>query len=289
MLGLPPWAWILLAVIVFLFLRARAYYTRFRGACRTVREELAVYVREHCPGAEVLREEMGNLVIRMPDGVERLWEMADLYAEVVRLPGMGGDPPARQALYRRAAAEFFPVAPDAGRPLRREEHGPGIRPQLLRPDDLPAVEVLVRRPLPELGLDEVFVLHLPVGNRYLTAVDLGDLRLDVEGVHALALENLRKDFPGDMVATARTSESGSAVQFGDSFDAARLLLIPEHLEPGEAVVALVPHRDLLVLLPAAILEDRANFDQGLAELACEDHPPLLRQGVRVTREGFERV
>lgn len=289
LLGLPLWAWILLVVAVLLFLWARSYYARFRGACRTVREELAVYVPEQYPGAEVLREEMGNLVVRMPDGDERLWEMADLYADVARLPGMGGDPPAREALYRRAAAELFPLAPDAGRPLRREEHGPNIRPQLVRPDALPAVEGLVRRPLSNLGLEEVFVLQLPAGTRCLTAADLDDLKLDSEGVHALSLENLRKDFPADLVTTARSSDSGSAVQFGDSFDAARLLLVPEHLEAGEVVVALVPHRDLLVLLPAAILEDRERFDQGLTELACEDHPPLLTQGVRVTREGFEPV
>ena len=72
-------------------------------------------------------------------------------------------------------------------------------------------------------------------------------------------------------------------------DAARLLLIPECLKKGESLVALVPHRDMLVLGPADLEHDRSKLEAGLRALDCQDHPPLLNQPVRVTSAGFEMI
>jgi hypothetical protein len=220
----------------------------------------------------------------MPDGTERVWEMADVYADVARLPGMGADPAQRAAVYRQAGAAL--LAPAAGAPLNAETHGAWIKPQLVTPEGPSGVSAgsgLVRLPLEELGLVTVYVLDLPSGGRYLTEGDLAALGLDEAGVHRLALDNLGKAFPREMVSTALSGE-GSAVQFNDSFDAARLLLIPDLLEEGQEVIALAPHRDMLLLVPAE--QDPEMLREGLKQLGCEGHPALLDQPVQVTNQGF---
>jgi hypothetical protein len=119
--------------------------------------------------------------------------------------------------------------------------------------------------------------------------ELSDYGGEVAPLHQRALDGLRRDFPQGLVDTARESGSGAAIQLEDSHDAARLLLVPEHLEPGEELVALVPHRDLLLLLPGSQLLEPEKLQEGLRMLRCDGHPPLLERPVRVTARGFELI
>jgi hypothetical protein len=105
----------------------------------------------------------------------------------------------------------------------------------------------------------------------------------------LALDNLGRDFPPDLIASVLGGSGGSAVQLGDSLDGTRLLLLPERLQPGEALTALAPHADMLLCLPATMLDDPEKLAEGLRLLECDGHPPLLDRPVRVTREGFELI
>jgi hypothetical protein len=282
MLGIPPWVWVLVVLLLVIAAAVRSFYSRWRGMCRGIRGDLTAFLKERYPEVTVLREEMGNLVVRTPDGEERVWEMADLYAEVARLPGMGADPQARARLYQQAADAFFPGGTGGG-PLSLETHGPRIRPQLVPAAALEGQEgaAVLRTEIAGLGLAAVYQL----GGRFLTEEDRAQLGVELTRLHALALENLRQRFPAEMVAAASQSESGSAVQLGDSHDAARLLLVPEHLGPAQSVIALVPHRDLMVLLPASQAQDPEKLQEGLKLLEC-DHPPVLSRPVRVTSEGF---
>ena len=81
-----------------------------------------------------------------------------------------------------------------------------------------------------------------------------------------------------------------AVHTGDSFDAARLLLVPEALKPGEAVQAAVPDRDLLILSPVPADGDWTR-SRAAAKAAYGDSAPgvpdLLDRPILVTRGGFE--
>lgn len=250
-------AGVIAVVLLLLLAKARAFYARFRRMCRGIREELTQLLGEDHPDAKVLREEHGNLIVRMPDGSERVWEMEEIYTAVASLPGMGADPVARARVYRDALNALFPPAPIAG-PLTLEAHGDRIRPRLVLPEALGELKAdggLLHLPLPELGLEVVYVAGVPPADRLLTEQDRTTLGLDVEALHRRALENLRRDFPGEMLRPALEQGSGSAIQAHDSFDASRLLLIPERLEPGQELVALAPHQDLLLLLPASIRED----------------------------------
>lgn len=296
MAGLPPWLWIVFGVVVIIAAAVRSFYRRWRGMCRRVREEFAEFVRQHHPGAEVTGEQLGNLVVRLPDGGERVWEMADVYAAVARLPGMGADPAARQQLYRQAAAACFSPAPPAplppvvSTPLSAPTHGPWIKPRLVRPESLAGAAphaVPLQLPVLDLGLTVVYLLDLPQGGRTLTEQDRGELELELAELHALALENLRKDFPREIVEQALSGESGSGIQFGDGFDTARLLLVPECLQEGEELVAMTAPHDLLLLLPASVRDDPEKMNEGLRLLKECDHPVLLDRPVLVNRAGFE--
>lgn len=287
---MPGWLWPVLIAVVLIFLAARSYYLRFRRACRMVREELAEFVPRHYPGCSVVGERQGNLVLRTPWQDELVWDMADLYVEVARLPGMGGTPAAREQMYR-AEADSLLVRPwQPGQPVDPVSHGPRLKPQLYSLADVEeeGAAGALTRPIPGLPLRVGYVLEAPGTPRPLRQAELRGLQLDEEGIHRLALENLGRDFPEEMVKSPLEG-SGSAIQFGDGFDAARVLLIPSLVPEGRQLVAVIPHRDMLLLLPGDGDLSPDQIREASRELADHDHAPLLESPVRVTREGFSTL
>jgi hypothetical protein len=135
----------------------------------------------------------------------------------------------------------------------------------------------------------VYVLDLPGGPRYVSENDRGLLGIDVAEMHRLALEHLRRDFPRQIVSDVAAGGNPSAIQFQDTFNAARLLLIPELLDGDQELIALIPHRDMLLVLPPSMRNDPDKLKQAAETLECADHPPLLDRPVRVTRRGFEMI
>ena len=83
--------------------------------------------------------------------------------------------------------------------------------------------------------------------RFLVDGDLKALGLSQAELSAQAKKNLARTTSVEMLRGGLTALL--AVNTGDSFDAARLLLVPDALRPGEAVAASVPDRDLLILSP----------------------------------------
>jgi len=293
MLGLPVWLWVIVAIVGLPALVLWLLYSRFRKMCRTVRGEIAQYLREQDPEFEVVGEQQGNLLVRHKDGAEQKWEMADVYAAVGRLPGMGADPAARKEVYARAVDRLLHPKPDRSQPLSMATHGDAIRVRLVTAEFLEQSEAPSRvphTPVPGLnGLVAVYVLDLADGPAYLIEEDRIALGIDAADLHRLAIDHLRRDFPRQMVSDVVAGGNPSAIQFQDSFDAARLLLIPECLHENDELLALVPHRDMLMLLPAAMRQEPGKLDQALKALACDNHLPLLDRPVRVTRHGFEII
>jgi hypothetical protein len=284
---MPGWLWGVLITAGLLFLAVRSFYQRFRGMCRRTREELTALLHQDYPDVSVLREERGNLVIRCEgEGEERVWEMADLYSAVARLPGMGQDSQARHRLYQQAARNM--CAPKVDGPLTLSKHGALIKPQLLPPDGAEAPRAaILSTEVPGLELAMAYTVDVPHGSRYLTEQDRSDLGLSAAELHELAYSNLGREFPDDLLTQPLSGNSGSALQLADGFDAARLLLLPGKLKPGEALIAVIPHRDMLLLLPASMQDEPDRLSQGLEMLACDEHPALLRRPIRVTPAGFQ--
>jgi hypothetical protein len=293
MLGLPIWFWLILAILGLPVLAVWLFYSRFRKMCRTVRGEIGQFLREKHPDFAVIGEQQGNLLVRQPDGVERVWEMVDVYTAVARLPGMGADPAARRGIYARAVEQLLNPAHDPSQPLSLATHGERIKLHLVTTE-------FYRQAAPPSGaphtaipglpdLLTVYFLDLPGGPRYLSEDDRGTLGIDVTEMHRLALEHLRRNFPRQMVTDVAAGGDPSAIQFQDAFNAARLLLIPEMLEADDELIALIPHRDMLVVLPPSMRNEPEKLKQAAEALKCDDHPPLLERPIRVTCRGFQMI
>jgi hypothetical protein len=280
MLGLPLWLWVIAGAFVLVAAVAQWFYSRYRTMCRTVRDELARFLESNYPGVQLTWQQQGNLEVRNANGGHRVLDMADVYVAVGRLPGMGRDP-ARARVYQRVL--------DTSGPLVLSAHGKRIKPLLIPPQILNPAVPGPQTPIPGLGLVVIYALDLPGNPRFLLEPDRQELGIEVPELHRLALDNLRKDFPQQLVLDAVASQSGAAFQAKDFFNAARLLLVPEFLQSNQQLIALIPHRDILVLLPGSARQDEGKLRESMRALECDGHPPLLDRPVLVTHSGFEII
>jgi hypothetical protein len=281
MLGLPVWLWVILGALVIVTAVARWFYSRYRAMCRTVRDELSRFLESNYSGVQLTWQPQGNLELRAANRGPRIIDMADVYAAVGRLPGMGRDPAGRARIYQQVL--------ETGGPLVLSAHGKRIKPLLIPRQYLNPAIPSPQTPIPNLGLVVVYALDLPGNPRFLLEQDRDELGIEVPELHRLALDNLRKDFPQQLVVDAVAGERGTAFQAEDFFNAARLLLVPEFLQPNQELIALIPHRDILVLLAGSVRQDEGKLRESMRALECGDHPPLLDRPVLVTHSGFEII
>src|SRR5262245_27984894 len=223
MLGLPIWFWVIAAIVAVPVLAVWLFYSRFRKMCRTVRSEIGQFLREKHPDFAVVGERQGNLLVRHPGGAERIWEMADVYVAVARLPGMGADPTTRREIYAQAVERLLNLDPDPSQPLSLATHGGRIKPHLVRAEFYKqASSGAPHSPIPGLpDLLAVYVLGVPGGPRYLSENDRGSLGIEATEMHRLALEHLRRDFPRQMVADVAPGGKPSAIQCQDTVNPQR--------------------------------------------------------------------
>jgi hypothetical protein len=277
------WVAIVLVVVVLLFVFALLH---FRAG---VRRELIAFLAEEYPDVEVRRSRVTALEIRSGE-VTATWFLGKVYHAVAELGGKNDTPKNRRKIFREFADEIIGGLREAGEPLTLNRHGKRILVRLVTPDwlaSLPAGHSVPNRPVEGLDLRTAYVLDSPGSVRYLTDADLADLGLDLEGVHKLALDNLRSRSSPDVVANVLRDNNMVSVKALDSYDAARLMLVPEQLREGDELIALVPDRDTLTLVPVPPDRDFGPLRQ-LARIPASEHL-LLDRPVRVRRGGFEVV
>lgn len=173
-------------------------------------------------------------------------------------------------------------------PLSMASHGDRLMPRLAPPGlraGLPPDADPPYTPVESLGLEILYVLDAEHSVRYLTKADLNQLGIARDELHNRAMGNLRKTLPAETVRSALEEGALISVKTMDSFDATRLLLVPEHLKPGEELAAVVPDRDTLTFARVWPDFDWAKFGE-LAKVPTSDSI-LLKRPVRVTHEGFE--
>jgi hypothetical protein len=270
--------WVLAAVVgvfVLLVLSRRSFRT-------SARRRLVAALR--AAGVEVQDERPGRLLLRGPGGDGPLF--LDRYYQAVANLGSGSTDEQVDEVVAHWVATILEVrATDA--PLTQAEDGARVLPRLVTPaffDELPPDAGVPHTPLGQTGLVVVYVLDLERSVSFLTAKHLGELGLDRAGAHALALGNLAGRTPPDVLRglTERT-EGVTVLKTGDTYDAARLLLLPLHVPEGEARLVVVPDRDSLVVLA----DDGAEALRAAHELARlrGGERPLFDRPLRVTREG----
>lgn len=265
-----------LALAVLVLLGLRSYR-------RSVREELARQLRERHPEIEIVAEHPDRLELRVGGNVGNL-QLQNLY----RLVAAGGArAEARAQLIEGFLEGALAQIGEAGAPLSASVHGDRLLPRLA-PESLLAEAGpegrLIHRPSGIPGLVLSYVLDSDRSVMYLTEERLAELALTPDELHERALANLRRTFPALVVRSAVETRQVSVIRAGDSFDATRLLLVPEALLEGEELVALIPDRETLVLIPPPADGNWAP----LARLARSAASPytLLERPLRVTRDGF---
>jgi hypothetical protein len=144
---------------------------------------------------------------------------------------------------------------------------------------------LPHRPLGETGLFVAYVEDGENAVRFVMGPLVEEVGLDEDGLYRLSLENLGQTFSFAALRESQPDLGITTVKCGDSFDAARLLLIPQDLRPGEAVVALVPDRDTLTLTSVPADGNWAPLVE-LAKIPDSEHL-LLDRPLKVTSAGFE--
>jgi hypothetical protein len=292
MIALPWWAWLGLGVVGILGLSAAA-----RRAWRTgIRRELIDYLAGTAPEFVVVAAHRDRLELRPAAGTAETGtlHLHRVYEQAAAAPrGEGPDArAAREAIYAAVVAMLRESAandvPDAARDRRR------LMPRLVNDVALLRLRHGIEadgRTLPALpagvaGLSVVLVLDAASSVTYVTGELLRDLDLSLEAAAAIARANLGGTFAAELVRSAVGSPNLNVVKCSDTFDAARLLLVAGHLQPGESLAALVPDRDTLVLTaPPA----DGNWSALRALARATDGDPLCQDPLLVTPAGIERA
>jgi len=271
------WLWILAALTIIITVLSVARSAFRRG----VREELIRYLKEHRPSWTLLKELPAALILKA-EGVDEIrFNLQNLYLRAAGIPD--SNPHNRLPVYEQSLAAL-----EEGLALQHpsmEKHGDKLLPRLVQSSFLAAIPQLVRRGLQGTPLHVAYVFNGQHGVSYLTQDHLKDLGLTAEEVDARALQNLRALVAEDMVRGALKGNL-NVVKTGDTFDAARLLVIPSLLKDGEEVAAAVSDRDTLAVAPVPA---DGNWS-ALHQLARKNvGPMLLDVPLRVTKDGFETV
>ena len=294
MVALSWWGWAGLGVIGFVALVLASWRSYRRG----VRQQLVEYLRAHAPEVQVVAVHADRLELRLEGGAAEggTFYLTRLYQAIAELPSgqtAEENQAAREALYDGVVKALRDCAPGLDG-LDAEAERPNVLPRLMHDGGVSqlrrAIEASGQR-LPVLptgapGLSIVFVLDREAAVAYLTEDLLGKLGLTPEQALALARTNLAKRFSRDVVRQAVTGGAFNVVKSGDTFDAARLLLVPEYLEAGESLAAVVPDRDTLVLTAPPADGDWTRL-RSIAGAA--DGDPLYAEPIVVTPAGIAKA
>jgi len=249
MLGLPWWLWLVLLIVGVITFMARAA----KAWRKSIRAEFIAYVRREAPEVEVVAEHDHEIEIRGQDGSTGTLRLDRLYAEGTNI--VQDVPSGREALF----AKFVKVLREGGKSLDLDaERDRGrVRPRLVTDDFLRRLradgtsrmgKTLSALPSGVAGLSIVFVLDNENSVAYLTDDLLAELKLSPDEAIGLAKENLRRSMDvGAAVRRTLAEKSLNVLKGGDTFDAARILLVPECLGEGEEIAAAIPDRDTLML------------------------------------------
>jgi len=297
MLALTWWTWAgcgavaLTALVALLFGARRSWRTG-------VRQELVDHLRGTAPELAITAIHPDRLELAVP-GAEpdagATFYLARLYQRIAELPA--GDTPelraGRAAVYDTIVATIREGATGL-ESLDADAERRNVMPRLVTDDTLAALRSQVAaagKALPSLpsgvaGLSIVFVLDREAAVAYLTADLLAELKLMPEQALEVGRANLARTFGRDVVRSAVGSRNINVIKSCDSFDAARVLLVPGYLDAGESVVALIPDRDTLVLTAAPDDGDWAGLRK-LARAAAGD--PLWTEPLIVTSDGISKA
>jgi uncharacterized protein YtpQ (UPF0354 family) len=137
----------------------------------------------------------------------------------------------------------------------------------------------------------VYVEDSPESMRMIRTDDFEELKLDADGVHALAMKNMRAALPDVPITKVDDIPNLWAVTAGDSYDAARMML-HDHWKPlldivdGHLVVA-VPTRDLVAITGTGFPETVEVLRELAKQASEQDAYGLSAKLYKWTADGWE--
>ncbi len=273
------WHGVLLVVAGFFILA----WLMLKSYRRSVRNRLVLFIRKNFPEVDIVSVHSHHLMIRLGQGEPGRMNLHNLFDRATDAK----TPEDEQALFKKFAGGIIENLKRASRPMSLEEDGDFLLPRLVNAADFASLSGQVKmpcQPLAGTSLAVVYVRDSDDAVSYLSEAMLVELGLDVPALHQRALANLRKKSSPNFVRQAVEGHTLALFKLGDTFDAARLLLIPEQLKEGEAIAAIVSDRDTLAVAP---LPPDGDWS-GLTKLAkTTDGSPLLNRPLKATGHGFE--
>ncbi len=286
---MPWWGWLLLAIPALLVLYIVVMSVLSKAFRALIRRELTDFVLTVNPDAVVA--DVTPKSIRISLGPQPPWELA---LEPVYAATRDADSAQRRFLaYWYVLSEACAESPQQSL-VSVERHRDLVWPQLVVGET-----PFPGRPLGTTGLKVTYAIKFGeesgARNAFLRglALPLAVEHMDVLGVDESTLfdwsmKNLAGSLPEGFVANVVDSREASALQTADHFVACRILAVPSQLQDDQTVVALIPDRESLVLMPPPDDGDWTNiFEAALIPLGAG--APLLELPVKVTRAGFELV
>ena len=176
---------------------------------------------------------------------------------------------------RRRARKSFQLSPDS-----RDR----VKPRIVTPAFFEQMRArlgaIPSRDFYALPLKVVYVLDASKQMMYLSDAMLAQLAIAPADVHKVALTNLWPTIPPTLGADVLAKNGMVVLKNMDGFDAARLLLVPATLQPGQRLAAVISDRDTLALLP---VPDKWSSLDDVAKASVGD--PLFNKPLLVTRDG----
>jgi uncharacterized protein YtpQ (UPF0354 family) len=275
---MPWWGWIILAVVAFALL-VIVVGTRYHNK---VRREFVDYLAQTYAEFQVTDANNDRLTLKRGDGGEGVLYLDKLFKA---LNAVANTPEQRRAVYEHFAASLLADVQEYDRKLDPQTDRARVMPRLVTADflaNLPSEAELPTRPLGDTGLSVAYVLDSAQRVNYITAAHVRELDIDSDdALHALALANLRKISSTTMVRDAIEGQL-VVIKSMDTYDAVRVLLVPETLREGESVLAAVPDRDTLAMISVPRSEAR-----GFPMTADNTDHLLLNKPLWVTRDQIE--
>lgn len=158
-----------------------------------------------------------------------------------------------------------------------------ILPRLLLESELTEFQKrLPSKPLLNTGLSVVYVIDRSHSVKYITSSDLQKLEISKDELHNIAILNLKKRFSKEVVEKCIADNSVTVLKTMDSYDASRVLLLPEYLPEGVKIVAYIPDKDTLAILPSY---DNESIKK-LRDVPASGRP-LLKNPLLISNQGYE--
>lgn len=275
------WKWPLLIVGGFV----AAAWVALKSYRRSVRKNLVRYLRENHPEIEIVSEHSDHMIFRMGKVNNGRMNLHNLFSQIAAAKAK--TPEDERAIFKTFVTALMENLERLSRPMSLESDGGFLLPRLVDGATLASLQAgakVVHQPLAGTGLSVVYVRDSEKAVSYLHETALAELQLDISALHERALANLRKKTSADFARGALDGNSLLLLKLGDTFEAARLLLVPEQLRDGEALAAVIPDRDSLGIAP---VPSDGNWT-GLAKLSrTAAGPRLLPRPLKVTQNGFE--